>query len=140
MTQTEEFPLERYLAKLITIHTHVNCLVHYAHSPRLHRCFDNKKFSVETAGQPRTSVVMPKPQDWNRVVAEVLELPGLLANPSDKLTSLLTTLGTKYSGTIRAPVHRECALIAHCQNRPKSTSDVVHWGQQVVVQGLRNIL
>ena len=71
---------------------------------------------------------MPEPQDWKRVVAEVLELPGLLANPSDRLTSLLTTLGTKNSGTIRAPVHCECALIAHYQNRHKSTSDVAPLG------------
>ena len=67
---------------------------------------------------------MPKPQDWKRVVAEVLELPGPLANPGERLTSLLIGLGKHNSGTIRAPVHCECALIAHYRNRHKSTSDV----------------
>ena len=125
MTKTEEFPLERYLRKLITIHTHIDCLVHYAHSPRLRRHFYNKKFSVETVNQPRAIVIMPKPQDWERVVADVLKLTDLLANHGPGLTRLLQTLRTRNSGTIRAPVHCECALITHYQNRPKSISDVV---------------
>ena len=123
MSQTEEFPLERYLRKLITIHTHIDCLVHYARSSRLRRHF-HKKSSVETVNQPRATVVMPKPQDWERMVADVLELSDLLANYGPRLTRLIQTLRTRNSGTIRAPVHCECALITHYQNRPKSISDV----------------
>ena len=113
----------RYLRKLITIHTHIDCLVHNAHSPRLRHHF-YKKFSVETVNRPRVAVAMPKPQDWEAVVAGVLKLPDPLANHGPRLTRLLQTLRTRNSGTIRAPVHCECALITHYQNRPKSISDM----------------
>ena len=69
-------------------------------------------------------MVVPKPQDWERVVTEVLKLPDLLANPNPRLTRLLTILRTRSSGTIRAPVHCECALVAHYQNRLKSIPNV----------------
>ena len=127
MTQTEESPfeLECYLRKLVTINTHIDCLAHYAHSPRLRRHFYNKKFSVETVSQLHATVVMPKPQDWKRVVTDVLEsVPDLLVNHGPRLTDMLVTLRRRNRGTVRAPVHCGCALIAHYQSRPKSIPDV----------------
>ena len=62
MTRTETFLVGPYLQKLVTMHTYIDCLARYAHSPRLRRHF-YKKFTVETVYQPCVTVVMPKAQD-----------------------------------------------------------------------------
>ena len=69
-------------------------------------------------------VVMPKAQDWERVVAKALKFPNLLANFNPKLVCLFETLKSKpgYLGTLQAPVHCECALITHYQNSLNSRS------------------
>ena len=123
MTHTKAFIFELYLQKLVIIHTYIDRLARYAHSPRLRRHFFNK-FMVETVCQPCMTLVMPKAQDWERVVADALRFPNLLDsdNFNPKLVCLFKTLKSKpgYLRTVQAPVHCECALITHYQNRPNS--------------------
>ena len=108
------------------MHTYIDCLARYAHSPRLRRHFYNKEFTVETVYQPCVTVVMPKARDWERVVADALEFPDLLANFNPKLVRLFESLKSKpgYLGAVQAPVHCECALITHYQNSLNSGSVV----------------
>ena len=126
MTHTKAFIPERYLQKLVTVHTYIECLIRYAHLPRLRRHFYNKKFAVETVRQPCVTVVMPKARDWERVVADALQFPNLFDNSNPKVVRLFKTLksNSRYLGTVRAPIHCECALITHYQNRPNSLSVV----------------
>ena len=58
------------------------------------------------------------------MVADAPKFPNLLANLNPKLILLFETLKSKpgYLGTLRAPVHCECALIAHYQNSLNSRS------------------
>ena len=65
---------------------------------------------------------MPEAQDWEKVVEGALGLPKLLDRSNPKLRGLFGTLKSQrgYVGTVRAPVHCECALITHYQNRAKS--------------------
>ena len=112
------------------MHTYIDCLARYAYLPRLRRHFYNKEFTVETVYQPCVTVVMPKAQDWERVVADALKFPNLLANLNSKLICFFETLKSKpgYLGTLQAPVHCECALITHYQNSLNSRSLVAPLG------------
>ena len=131
MTQTEEFPLERFLAKLISIHTHVDCLAHYVHSPRLRRHF-YKKFSVETVNQPHATVVMPNPQDWKRVVTEVLKFPDPEPQAYPPAHNLAYEKQWHHSsaGALRACPNRP--LPEQAQTRTRRGTHGVHWSEQVV--------
>lgn len=119
-TDAEAFLPEPYLLKLVTIHTYIDCL---ARSPRLRRHFFNKEFTVVTVCQPRVPVSMPEARDWEKVVEDALKLSNLLDYSNSKLRSLFETLKSQ-PGYLRAPVHCECALITHYQNRPNSKSVV----------------
>lgn len=117
---TKSFPLERYLEKIIAIKNHIDCLAKYAHSPRLRHHFFHKEFMVETFGQPARNVVMSKPSDWGSIISYALQFEQDASSPElDDMYAALRS-NRKYRGTIRTPVHCECAVIVHFHNRHES--------------------
>jgi hypothetical protein len=112
--------LERYLEKIIAIKAHIDFLAKYAHSPRLRRHFFHKEFMVEAIGQPARNIVMPKPSDWGSIISHALQFEQDASSPElDDIYAALRS-NRKYRGTIRTPVHCECALIVHFHNRHES--------------------
>uniref|UniRef100_U4KU47 Uncharacterized protein n=1 Tax=Pyronema omphalodes (strain CBS 100304) TaxID=1076935 RepID=U4KU47_PYROM len=120
LKSTKSFPLERYLEKIIAIKNHIDCLAKYAHSPRLRHHFFHKEFMVETFGQPARNVVMSKPSDWGSIISYALQFEQDASSPElDDMYAALRS-NRKYRGTIRTPVHCECAVIVHFHNRHES--------------------
>ena len=64
-----DFPLERYLEKVVAIHS-CRVLIKFAHSPRLRHHFHNKSFEIRII--PSIIRRIPPPSQLGKLIAETL--------------------------------------------------------------------
>jgi len=117
------FPLERYLKKVVAIHTHCTVLTKYAHSPRLRHHFHSK--SLEVRSVPPIITTVPRPSDLGKLIEDTLEGSDSQTDDSDLLEEIISVTHKRYfrnGGSVQAPVHCECALVYHFNN-PTLPSD-----------------
>lgn len=119
------FDLGHALQKLTSQHRNLQCLIAFAHSPRLETVFQCKLSIISVPSQPKRSIVLPQfAADWKAII-ETIVPPHKSVGPNwiEKETrSLLKDLG-KYL-KCDAPVHCECALIEYFSQASRATGSI----------------
>ena len=123
------FPLERYLQKVVAIHSHCRVLIEFAQSPRLRR-FTKKSFQIRTV--PSMMKTIPSPSGLAELIADTLnghDLEIAVRVRLDRFVSATQRIYFQNDDPARAPVHCECALVQHFKkNRGQSTPPMHYLG------------
>jgi hypothetical protein len=114
--------VQRYLKKVVAIHSHCVVLTKYAHSPRLRHHFHSKLHEVRTI--PATITTVPPPADFGKLIEDTLKNPKLVTAKRTRLHQIVGVTQRTFfqnDGSVQAPVHCECALV-HYFNNPRVAS------------------
>jgi len=115
------FDLGHALEKLTSQHRNVQCLIAFAHSPRLQRVFECHLSIISVPSQPRRTNVLPNADKWKRIITKIVPPNESIGGKwiEKETVSLLRNLGNHPKWD--APIHCECALIEYFGLASKAT-------------------
>jgi hypothetical protein len=110
---------------VVAIHAHCVVLAKYAHSPHLRHHFHKKLPEVRSI--PAIITTVSPPEDFGKLIAGTLKEHKMETAEYDRLCQIVDVTQQKFfrnDGSVKAPVHCECALI-HYFNNPTVASEEI---------------